>query len=363
MRSIRAPLVLMAAISKTLLQGVAFGDELTVVSWGGAYAASQSAAYFEPFEEQTGVRIRLEKYDGGLAEMRRQVWSGTVTWDVVDMVVSDNVQACEEGLLERLDHSILSPSLGEAKPHEDFVADALTECGVGHTLTATVLAVNRRAFHGQRPDSFDDLFDIERFPGRRALQRQAFGNLEWALLSYGVPREELYDLLSTERGLKLAFARLDQIREHIIWWTDGETPVQLLIDKQVVMASGYNGRFFAAEVSGGNPIDIIWDAQLYDFDSWGIVKGSQNVRSALEFIRFATSPESMARLSSLIAYGPTRQSAMALVETHLETGVDMAQHLPSHPYNIRTAIKKDNEWYARVGKRLNQRFFAWLNRD
>ena len=47
-------------------------QELTVVSWGGAFAKSQEMAYLRPFEEATGTGIRLLKYDGGIEEIRRQ---------------------------------------------------------------------------------------------------------------------------------------------------------------------------------------------------------------------------------------------------------------------------------------------------
>jgi putative spermidine/putrescine transport system substrate-binding protein len=205
-----------------------------------------------------------------------------------------------------------------------------------------------------------DLFDLRRFPGRRGLQRKPIANLEWALLSYGVPRQELYDLLSTERGLRLAFARLDQIKDHIVWWEDGQTPVELLADGRVVMTSGYNGRFFDAQVNSGAAIEIIWDGQLYDYDTWGIVRGTARLDQALHLVRFATETWRMAELAGYIAYGPTRRSAARLVGTHFDSGIDMRPHLPNHPFNFRTAIRKDNGWYSKTMDRLNERFRHWL---
>jgi len=53
---------LMATTALTLASGTAFADghmasELTIVSWGGAYSASQQAAYHDPYTEMTGVTI------------------------------------------------------------------------------------------------------------------------------------------------------------------------------------------------------------------------------------------------------------------------------------------------------------------
>lgn len=336
-------------------------EELTVVSWGGAYARSQESAYLEPFSAQRGTTVRLLKYDGGIEEIRRQVADGTPHWDVVDLLYADNVQACEEGLLVPFDHGILYPATNGTPAREDFIEGALMKCGVAHTMFSTVIAYNRRAFPGEKPRVIGDLFDLARFPGQRALQRKPIAILEWALLSYGVPRPELYDLLSTERGLRLAFARLDQIRDHVVWWEDGQAPVKLLAEGRVVMASGYNGRFFDAQVNSGQAIDIIWDGQLYDYDTWGIVRGTQQLEQALRFVRFATETWRMAELSAYIAYGPTRRSAGHLVETHFDSGVDMRPHLPNHPFNFRTAIRKDNEWYSSTMDRLSERFRKWLD--
>ena len=353
-----APAVLLLAL--TISPSVS-AEELTVVSWGGAFARSQESAYLKPFTTETGIDVRLHKYDGGIEEIRRQVASERPSWDVVDLLYADNVQACDEGLLEPIDHAGLYPGTNDGTPaREDFIDGALIKCGVAHTMFSTVVAYNRRAFPGEKPRVIADLFDLARFPGRRGLQRKPIANLEWALLSYGVPRQELYDLLSTERGLRLAFARLDQIRDHVVWWEDGQTPVELLAEGRVVMASGYNGRFFDAQVNSGDAIDIIWDGQLYDYDTWGIVRGTPHLEQALHLVRFATETWRMAELSGYIAYGPTRRSAARLVGTHFDSGIDMRPHLPNHPFNFQTAIRKDNDWYSRTMDRLSERFRRWL---
>ena len=215
---------------------------ITVVSWGGPYELSQVKAYFEPFTRATGIRIDLERYDGGLDELRRQVSGGDVDWDLMDMTMADNRAACRQGLLEPIDHSRLHPAPDGTPAEQDFIDGALTECGVAQIVYAMVAAYNRDAFPGERPARIADIFDLGRFPGTRALQRGPEANLEWALRSYGVPRQDLYQLLSTERGLRLAFERLDRIRDHVVWWTSVEQPVDMLISGEAVIASEYNGR-------------------------------------------------------------------------------------------------------------------------
>lgn len=346
-----------------LLPGLAAGaGPLTIVSWGGAYEHSQRKAYFEPFTEQTGIPIEVVQYNGGIDDLRDQVESGRVRWDVVDLVKSDAIQACDAGLLERIDPDMLPPAPDGTPADEDFYDNALGPCSVGEVIYATVVAFNVKAFPGRKPRKVGALFDLEDFPGKRALQRQPIAILEWALRSYGVPVKDIYNLLSTRRGLDLAFERLDAIRNEIVWWEDGSVPAKLLAEGKVVMASGYNGRFFDTAINDGAPIQTIWDAQLYDYSVLGIPRGARNEEAARRFVRFATRTEQLAAQAKYISYGPARRSSSDLVGQHARTGIDIRPHLPTYPRNFDRAIRKDHEWYARTNERLRKRFSDWLGR-
>ena len=74
--------------------GTALANDLTVVSWGGAYTMSQVEAYHKPWMAKTGKTIVSEDYSGGIAEIKAQVESGNVTWDIVDVELSDALRAC-----------------------------------------------------------------------------------------------------------------------------------------------------------------------------------------------------------------------------------------------------------------------------
>ena len=74
-----------ASISALIVAFSANADSITVVSWGGAYTKSQVEAYHKPWSQKTGHQVVSEDYSGGLAEVKAQVESGNVTWDVVDV--------------------------------------------------------------------------------------------------------------------------------------------------------------------------------------------------------------------------------------------------------------------------------------
>ena len=80
--------------------------DLTVVSWGGSYTRSQMLAYVIPYREESGEWVSMETYNGGLEQIREQVETANVVWDVVDFEQSDLIRGCREGLLEKIDGHI-----------------------------------------------------------------------------------------------------------------------------------------------------------------------------------------------------------------------------------------------------------------
>lgn len=337
-------------------------ETLTVISWGGAYEESQRAAHFEPFTHATGVAVKVEQYNGGLAELRAEMADGATGWDVIDLLAADARAGCREGLLRPFDPAILADAPDGTTAGEDFIDGAFLPCAVVHSVFSTVIAYDERAFPGEKPQSVADLFDVQRFPGQRALQKAPDAVLEWALMSYGVPRSQLYSLLSTSRGLALAFRRLDTIRDHIIWWEDAATPAKLLASGRATMASGYNGRFFDAWADGRAPIAIIWDGQILDYDAWAIPAGSDQPELAETFIRFATRADRMAAQARRIPYGPSRKSAMRRIGLHGKTLMPMQAQLPTAEHRLEAAIWNDDEWYARTAKLRARLFEEWLER-
>jgi len=145
----------------------------------------------------------------------------------------------------------------------DSVTGSLDDCSIAHLSYSTVSAYDARAYPGIKPQAIEDFFDTTRFPGKRAVHRSADDILRWALMAEGVPLSQIYDLLSTERGLRLALQHLDELHPSILWWSTPDEPVRWLADGKVRMAQGYDGRFFDLRQQGV-PVDIVWDVQLLD---------------------------------------------------------------------------------------------------
>ena len=336
-------------------------ETITVVSWGGVYEDAQRRAIFDPFTRATGIKVNAVTYSGGVAALGAR--AEEEGWDVVDMIEDQAITACDAGLLAKVGVHQVANAHQTVAAVDDFLPGAFRICSVAQNVYATVFAFNDRAFLGEKPATIADFFDLERFPGKRALQRNPDVILEWALMAEGVPITQVYDLLSTDRGLRLAFRKLESLRGSIIWWQDVGTPAEMLSDGRAVMASGYNGRFFSASQTDGAPITIVWDGQVIGYEVWAILRGARDQDMAQRFLRFATAPEQMASLAELIPYGPARRSALSRVGLHRKTGVPMRDHLPNAPRHSERALYGDSLWYARTKDLRTKRFDAWLGGD
>lgn len=347
------PLAGMALMTSLALGTAAHAQEtLTVVSFGGAYGAAQKVHQIEPYMAETGNKVLFENYTGGVAEIKAQVESGRIQWDVVDIETIDLERACSEGLLEVIPRDILQEGADGVPAEDDFIPAALeNECGVGEIVWSTVFAYNHDTMGDKAPSSIKDLFDLDAFPGKRALRKKAQVNLEWALLADGVPADQVYDVLATPEGQQQAFDKLDTIKDDIVWFDSWSQAPQLLNDGGAIMVQSANGRFFDAINRENKPFTIVWDGHVYDLDAWGIVKGTPRLQQALDFVAFTTSTKALAGFQD-VAYGPPRKSSAALVDK------DVVEHLPST--HVDEGIKADGIFWADYGESLGEKFNEWL---
>lgn len=336
-------------------------ESITLVSWGGSYQKACQEGYFNSFEEATGIKINVTEFNGGLAQVRVQVESGNVQWDIVDIESQDNIIGCDEGLLEPLDDLELPDGPDGTTATEDFFDGAITDCAVATIVWSTVIAYNADTYEANPPTTMADFFDLEKFPGKRGIRRTPEVNLEFALIADGVPVDEVYDTLATDEGVDRAFAKLDEIKDVLVMWEAGAQPPQLLADQEVVMTTAYNGRIFNAQTVEQQPFVIIWDGQVRDYSQWAIVTDSPNLENALKFIQHAARSESQAGVANRISYGPVRHSAWELVDKHVPTGIDMRPHMPTSPDNSKNVLPNDAEWWADHKDELTERFSAWLS--
>ncbi|MFP3384157.1 MULTISPECIES: extracellular solute-binding protein [Tritonibacter] len=357
-------LVATTALCAPMAFAADMADEMTIVSWGGAYSNSQIKAYNEPYAEKTGVKIINDESSAeAVAKLRAMDEAGNVTWDVVDVVAADAMRLCDEGLAMEIDpDEHLAPAPDGTSAEEDFGDLLVSDCFIPQIVYSTTFGYRTDLVGDTAPTSVCDVFDLEAYPGKRALEKRPINNMEWALLCDGVAKEEVYDVLETEEGQERALAKLDTIKDNVIWWSAGADTPQLLADGEVVMGSTYNGRLFSVIEEQDQPVAMLWDAQVFDLDGWIIPAGLSDERKAraLDYIYFATDTQRLADQAKYISYGPARASSAPLVGQHAELGIDMAPHMPTDPENATNTFLYNYSFWADYRDDIDAKFQAWL---
>lgn len=324
-------------LTATLLAGTAMAQDkvLTVASWGGSFQEAQSKALFEPAGKKMGIDVRQRTY-GGIADVRLQVQTGAVTFDIVTSGSGSASRAGAEGLLEPIDYTVVDAS--------NFVTGTHSKYCVGSDVFSTTYAWNTDKFGAQGPQSWADFWDVKKFPGSRAYRGGSVaGALEPALMADGVAPADVYKTLDSEQGIKRAINKIRQLKPHIeVFWTSGAQQAQLMKDGAVSMTTGWNGRFDSAKKDGAK-VAYNFNQSLLDYDCFAIPKGAPHKDLAMKFIAEMSKAEYQDDLPKYITYGPTNKDAY-------KTGVispEVAATLPSSPENAAKQLPISLEWYAK----------------
>jgi len=355
----------LALTATVFASSAALAEDMTIVSWGGAYSASQNNAYHKPYQaKNAGVNIiNDESAAEAVAKLRAMKEAGNVTWDVVDVVASDAIRLCDEGLAMEIDHDNMLAAAPDGTPaSKDFGDLLVSDCFIPQIVYSTTFGYRTDKVGATPPTDVCAVFDTAAYPGKRSLEKRPINNMEWALLCDGVAKNKIYDVLSTPAGVDQALAKLDTIKDDVIWWSAGADTPQLLADGEVVMGSTYNGRLFALIEEQKQPVAMLWDAQVFDLDGWIIPTGLSAERQAraLDYVKFATDTQRLADQAKYISYGPARASSAPLVGKHADLGIDMAPHMPTDPNNAKNTFLYNYEWWADNRDDLDAKFQAWL---
>ncbi|AXI54300.1 hypothetical protein SuNHUV7_38560 (plasmid) [Pseudoseohaeicola sp. NH-UV-7] len=353
------------ASAAALAASGALAQDMTIVSWGGAYSASQQNAYHDPYmAANPGVNIINDESSAeAVAKLRAMNEAGNITWDVVDVVASDAIRLCDEGLALEIDADTqLAPAPDGTPASEDFGDLLVSDCFIPQIVYSTTFGYRTDMVGDTPPTSVCAIFDTEAYPGKRSLEKRPINNMEWALICDGVAKEDVYDVLETPEGQQQALDKLATIKDDVIWWSAGADTPQLLADGEVVMGSTYNGRLFSVIEEQDQPVAMLWDAQVFDLDGWIIPAGlsPEREKAALDYIYFATDTQRLADQAKWISYGPARKSSAPLVGQHAELGIDMAPHMPTDPENAKNTFLYNYEFWADYRDDIDAKFQAWL---
>jgi putative spermidine/putrescine transport system substrate-binding protein len=271
-----------------------------------------------------------------VAKLQAMVEAGKPQWDVA-LVANDFGNESQGEWLTPIDYSVVDKS---------SILEGYTDTyRVAADIEGTVVA-HREDKIDAAPKTWADFFDTEAFPGKRALNKYAAGGiLEAALLADGVAPDDLYPL-----DVDRALAKLDTIKDDIVWWETAAQSQQLLESGEAALGLVWIGR--ATDAAKTAPVAINWDTWLSQDAYWVVPKGTDSEEAAMEFIAFATSKKPQEELAGLLPYGVVN------VEAADEESVAADPNRPSN--HLDTQIRMDDAWWADNLQDVSDQFNEWL---
>ena len=326
-------------------------DHLAVQTWGGALDTAQRKAFFDPFEEETGIKVVSVEagtsVGGKLAAMHR---SGNIEWDIVTGDYDSYMtKFYNKGFFETLNTDIVNNT-------QDLIAESVRPYGLAFYLEGICLVYNTKVFP-EGPKSYADFFDTKKFPGPRAMHNWGgpADNLAIALLADGATRDELFPM-----DFDRAFKMMDKIKDDIkVWYTSGAQLVQALLDEEVVMAISTDGRAKQA-IASGAPLEIVWNQSFYFLAYQAVVKDSPMKEAAFELLKFCNRPEQQAIFNNYIGYTPANLKAIRYLHP------SFAKQQSTHPDNVDKVFNfgalKNYDWVNENIDMFDEKWNTWIAR-
>ncbi len=164
---------------------------MTTVSLDGIYSNSHQKACHKRYTAATaGIRIISgESSPKAAVKLCAMSEVDTIAWDLVDVEVSDGIRLCTESLFETIvsNNSLTLGSGGESATEDSgqtvisgyFISQCAFSMAFGNRPGNLVAGV-------EPPIDAWDVLDLERYSGRRKLNRRLIFEMEWAFACDGM---------------------------------------------------------------------------------------------------------------------------------------------------------------------------------
>jgi putative spermidine/putrescine transport system substrate-binding protein len=318
---------------------------VTTLTYGGAWKQAIIGAFGEPFTRKTGIAVQYQE-PYSWAKLRAMHDAKAQQIDVVGITGTEVILAERLKMMTPIDWSLVDRgALDERQLHHAN--------SVGGASQSMVVCYSKKKWPGDvHPDSWADFWNVEKFPGRRALRRYAGWTVEAAVKVDGVAEKDFYPL-----DVARAFRSLDRIKPHVkVWWSDNSHAQQLMEQEEVDLIMMANGRATQSILDHKAPFEIVWNEALCDGNNqgWIVPVGCPNPRGGMRFLDMIGRAETQATFARLLYYAPQNAKAFDLMPP------DLARLMPTFPANERIAHMVDYTWWADHTAEVTRRFEQWV---
>jgi putative spermidine/putrescine transport system substrate-binding protein len=310
--SIRAAVIALGLAMAVPAAAQQTGGRVTLQAYAGIFRDNYTQVVVNPFTAASGTQVQY--FEGGtsaqmLGTLRAQRADPQI--DVVIMDVTTAAIACAEGLVERVDASVL-PVIGEL---DQMARDSGGACGPAVTYDHLVMVYDTRAVT-PAPTRWAAMWDPAQ-RGRVALS--APPNIQGLALTAILAHAASGDW----KNLGAAMPRLRELAPNVQTFDPNPDGYTLILNDQVRFATGWNARaqLYRDQSQGRIGVVLPEEGTAFQINTINIVANAKNRPQALALVAHALGAEAQKAFTERMFYGPTNPraqvSAAALGRTAL----------------------------------------------
>ncbi len=306
--------------------------ELVVGTFGGQYQEAVELGFVDAFEEETGIEVTLLPTVDAARSIAAIDAGSPPPEDIIPTIpVLADIHSAG-GYLAPIDYELFDQETLDQLPES-----VRQEYTIGHGIFAIALCYDTNAFpEGQpQPQTWVDFWDLERFPGPRAMEDwTSTPQPELPILAAGTPVDELYPL-----DLDLAMSKMSEIKPELQISPSSVGPVQQLVDGQAVMAACYTHRLQSIIDAGLDSFAISWDQARLLTQTFSVWESAPNRENAMRFLAYMARVQPQAAWAQISNGSPVNSAAYEIIPDEQESLLPTA---PAHD----SVFHYSDEWYG-----------------
>ena len=272
----------------------AAGGSITADGGTGQWAECLRSVYYDPFEKETGINVISGPESNGAVIAKTAQETGVYTLDV-GFAGSQDIIKSSGALFEPLDYTQIK--------RDEIINGLALDYGIGFDPYVRVLGYNTKFTGGKVPTSIADFFDLQKFPGKRGLDKASYSTAAaMALMADGVAPDEVFPI-----DWDRAYKKLDTIKDQIVLSESGTNARELLDSGETPLSYIYANRLKESNDAGKTEVGVVWDAITAGSDFAVIPKGDPHKDAAQQLAAYMVRKDVNGNLSACIALSPANK--------------------------------------------------------
>ncbi|MEU6642571.1 extracellular solute-binding protein [Saccharomonospora sp. NPDC046836] len=305
--------------------------------FGGPTNESRQVAYFDGFLDEHDVEVTSVSIEDAISYPMLEGEPG-------------DYDAFQVSAAEILNYPDGMRELPEGA-RSDLLPDELRPYLMGGFYLGMAQGWLTETFTDGGPQNWAAFFDTQKYPGKRAWPGSPpfyDSSFEIALLADGVAPEDLYPL-----DLDRAIAKLDTIRDDLVFYQSYAEVQQLLASGSAAIAVSVTGQFSALR-NAGQDVTVQWNQAFTTPQGFVIPPRSSNPDAVLALAEWMNDPENQATFVERTGYGPVNSAVFERLDP------EFAANLANAPEHEGLVIPWNEQWRADNKQAMLDAYTKWL---